>query len=246
MMKMNKKNLIIILALLILANKGYAVTVETTFNLNVYYPEYSKIDFVCGQMPKSTDKNVEFCCEAAFTGELLAEFKHSNIADNHICNGMMKKGYRCKANTGGFVWGKGKWKFIKKVDFPSVANGWNMGFCQLLIIKDGITRPIGTKMRKNQTIYRALCEKDGRLCVIESKKVVTYEDFVKALSDFKVRHALYLDIGSGWNYAWYRDKEGKMKERFPESKRSPSYRYRTNWITFYKQKELMPRKLSCK
>ena len=23
-------------------------------------------------------------------------------------------------------------------------------------------------------------------------------------------------------------------ERFPESKRSPSYKYRTNWITFYK------------
>lgn len=51
MMKMNKKNLTIIFALLILANKGYAVTVETTFNLNVYYPEYSKIDLVCGQMP---------------------------------------------------------------------------------------------------------------------------------------------------------------------------------------------------
>ena len=65
------------------------------------------------------------------------EFKHSNIADNHICNGEMKKGYRCKANTGGFVWGKGKWKFMRKADFPTTANGWNMGFCQLLIIKDG-------------------------------------------------------------------------------------------------------------
>ena len=234
MMKMNKKNLIIILALLILANKGYAVTVETTFNLNAYYPEYSKIDLVCGQMPKCTDKSVEFCCEAAFTGELLTEFKHSNIADNHICNGMMKKGYRCKANTGGFVWGKGKWKFIKKVDFPTVANGWNMGFCQLLIIKDSAVRPIGTKMKNNRTIYRALCEKDGKLCIIESKKVMTYEFFVKCLSAYKVTHALYLDMGRGWNYAWYQDKEGKIKEIFPESKLAPSYKYRTNWITFYK------------
>jgi len=32
---------------------GYAVTVETTANLNVYYPEYTKIDLVCGQMPKA-------------------------------------------------------------------------------------------------------------------------------------------------------------------------------------------------
>ena len=60
-------------------------------------------------VPKAAQKDVEFCCEAAFTGELLDEFKHSNIGDNHICNGVMKKGYSCKANTGGFVWGKGKW-----------------------------------------------------------------------------------------------------------------------------------------
>ena len=159
----------------------FAVNVETTVNLNVYYPEYTKIDLICGQMPKASQKDVEFCCEAAFTGELLNEFRHSNIADNHICNGVMKKGYRCKANTGGFVWGNGKWKFMRKADYPTEANGWNMGFCQLLIIKDSAVRPIGTKMKNNRTIYRALCEKDGKLCIIESKKVMTYEFFVKCL-----------------------------------------------------------------
>lgn len=41
-------------------------------------------------------------------------------------------------------------------------------------------------------------------------------------------------MGRGWNYAWYRDKEGKVYERFPESKKEASYKYRTNWITFYK------------
>ena len=208
----------------------FAVNVETTVNLNVYYPEYTKIDLICGQMPKASQKDVEFCCEAAFTGELL----NTNIADNHICNGEMKKGYRCKANTGGFVWGKGKWQFMRKADYPTEANGWNMGFCQLLIIKDNAVRPIGAKMKNNRTIYRALCEKDGKLCIIESKKVMTYEFFVKCLSAYKVTHALYLDMGRGWNYAWYQDKEGKVKEIFPESKLATSYKYRTNWITFYK------------
>lgn len=231
---MNKIKLIIILTLFFGANISYAVTVETTTNLNVYYPDYNKIDFVCGQMPKAAQKNVEFCCEAAFTGELLNEFKHTNIADNHICNGEMKKGYRCKANTGGFVWGKGKWKFMKKADYPTTANGWNMGFCQLLIIKDGAVRAIGSKMKNNKNIYRALCEKNGKLCIIESKKVMTYEYFVKCLSVYKVTHALYLDMGRGWNYAWYRDDDGMVKEIFPESKLAPSYKYRTNWITFYK------------
>lgn len=97
------KKLYFILFLMFLQIKCFAVTVEATENLNVYYPEYSRIDLVCRQMPKVTQKDVEFCCEAAFTGALLNEFKHSNIADNHICNGVIKNGYRCKTNTGGFV-----------------------------------------------------------------------------------------------------------------------------------------------
>ena len=230
----NMKKFLFIVALFVQQIDVLAVTVERTVNLNVYYPEYTKIDLVCEQMPKAAQKDVEFCCEAAFTGELLNEFRHTNIADNHICNGVMKKGYRCKANTGGFVWGNGKWKFMRKADYPTEANGWNMGFCQLLIIKDSAVRPIGAKMKNNRTIYRALCEKDGKLCIIESKKVMTYEFFVKCLSAYKVTHALYLDMGRGWNYAWYRDKDGKVKEIFPESKLAPSYKYRTNWITFYK------------
>ena len=97
--------IVVIITILVLTSRTYAVTIETTTELNVYYPEYSKIDLVCGQMPKTSQKDVVFCCEAAFTGELLNEFKHLNIADNHICNGEMKKGYRCRANNGGFVWG---------------------------------------------------------------------------------------------------------------------------------------------
>jgi len=228
------KKCILISVLLAFTCICHATTLEKMTNLNVYYPEYSRIDLVCGQMPKTAQKDVEFCCEAAFTGELLNEFKHFNIADNHICNGVMKKGYRCKTNTGGFVWGKGKWKFMRKADYPTEANGWNMGFCQLLIIKDGVARPIGAKMKKSRTIYRALCEKNGKLCIVEANKVLTYESFVNCLKEYKVTHALYLDMGSGWNYAWYRDKDGRVIERFPESKKSPSYKYRTNWITFYK------------
>ena len=236
---MNKINVIkigwCIVALLTLSVSGYATTIETTKNLTIYYPDYSRVDLMCKQMPKAAEKDVEFCCEAAFTGELLTEFRHSNIADNHICNGKMMKGYRCKANTGGFVWGKGKWKFMRKANFPTEANGWNMGFCQLQIIFNGTTRPIGSKMKNNRNIYRALCEKNGKLCIAESKKAMTYEFFVKCLSDYKVTYALYLDMGRGWNYAWYRDKSGKVVECFPESKMATNYKFRTNWITFYKK-----------
>ncbi len=75
------KQLLSIVVLSVLSVTGHAVTVEKTANLNVYYPKYTKIDLVCGLMPKAEQKDVKFCCEAAFTGELLNEFKHSNIAD---------------------------------------------------------------------------------------------------------------------------------------------------------------------
>jgi hypothetical protein len=88
------KEVISLITLALLQISCYAVNVETMTNLNAYYPEYSKIDLICGQMPKASQKDVEFCCEASFTRELLNEFKHTNIADNHICNGEMKKGYR--------------------------------------------------------------------------------------------------------------------------------------------------------
>ena len=95
---MNRTRIIIIAAFLAFTFKSLAVTVGTTSNLKVYYPEFTRIDLVCGQMPKPAQKDVEFCCESAFTGELLGVFRHSNIADNHICNGVMKKGYRCGLN----------------------------------------------------------------------------------------------------------------------------------------------------
>ena len=65
------KKLLSIVVLSALAAIAYAVTVEKTATLNVYYPEYTRLDLVCGQMPKAAQKDVEFCCKAAFTGELL-------------------------------------------------------------------------------------------------------------------------------------------------------------------------------
>ena len=231
-MKM-KKRLCMMLAVM-MALGAMAATEESTEKLRIFTPQFSRIDLVCGTMPTTTDSQVDFCCEAVFTGELLEAFKHTNIADNHISSGVMHKGYKCRANSGGFTWGTKGWRFMRKVDFPAVSIGLSMGFCQLLIVLDGQQRPISERMRKKTNVYRALCEKDGKLCLIEAKEKMTYEAFVKCLMAYEVKHALYLDMGSGWNYAWYRDKTGRVKELFPLSKQSPSYKYRTNWITFYR------------
>ena len=82
------------------AAKPTPVEIVDTCNLRIYYPNYSRIDLVCGEMPKKEDESVIMFAEAAFTGELLDSFNHKNIAGDHVSNGRREKGYRCKRNNG--------------------------------------------------------------------------------------------------------------------------------------------------
>ena len=207
---------------------------DTTVNgLTVYYPQFSSIDLVCGTMPSQQDTNVVFCAEAAFTHELLDEFDHSNIDGDHVSGGKRYKGAKCKDNSGAFAWfGDTTWEFVNgeySELLDSVAAAGGMGFGQAIIIHDGESiRPL---WREGTNRYRALCEKDGRLCIVDSRDEVTYERFVALLEAFAPTHALYMDMGAGWNHSWWRDSDGKVHEIHPVAEKS---RYCTNWITLYK------------
>lgn len=97
-----------------------------------------------------------------------------------------------------------------------------------MIIYNGRVMP---RFRKDKplNIYRALCELDGKLCIVEAKQALAYSEFVEKLANLKVKYALYLDMGSGWNYSWYRDSVGIVHEIHPIK---PWSKYQTNWIVF--------------
>ena len=76
---------------------------------------------------------------------------------------------------------------------------------------------------------RALCERNGKLCIIESRQPLLLIDFIKFLGRYGVTQALYLDMGEGWNYSWYRDNQGIVQYIHPKT-----HNYGTNWITFYR------------
>ena len=216
-----------------MANPTVMIDDTTVNGLNVYYPQFSRIDLVCGTMPSTQDQNIIFCAEAAFTHELLDEFAHSNIDGDHVSGGKRYTGAKCKDNTGAFAWfGDTTWEFVNgeyNELLDSVAQAGGMGFGQALIIHDGESiRPL---WREGVNQYRALCEKDGRLCIVDSRDKVEYEKFVELLEKFAPTHALYLDMGAGWNHSWWRDTDGKVNEIHPVDNKS---RYCTNWITFYK------------
>lgn len=126
-------------------SSGNVMTIEENDTLAIYYPQFGKIDLVCGTMPSPCDTSVLLCCEAAFTGKerLNAQtFLHSHIAGNHVSNGVLHRGYPCKANTGLFAYyaDSGEWQFANN-DYAACINKavkhHGMAFGQTMIIYNG-------------------------------------------------------------------------------------------------------------
>lgn len=177
------------------------VTIENHDSLTVYYPDFTRIDLVTGQMPSKDEKTVVFCCAAAFTGEKLKTFKHSNIAGHHVSGGEYYEGFRCGPNNGVFTWSKsGGWQFYNfshnnsVAPLKAVAEKGGMGFCQSLLFHNkkqfkGCFKP----NKFNQ--YRALCEIDGRLCVVDCAQSLPFGSFMEGLRKLGVKDAIYCDMG---------------------------------------------------
>ncbi len=212
------------------------VRVESHDSITVYYPDFTRIDLVTGQMPPKSEKDVVFVCAAAFTGERLKEFRHSNIAGNHVSGGEYHQGFRCGPNNGVFTWSaSGGWKFYNYshknsvTPLKAVAGKGGMGFCQSLLFHNG-KRFKGCMKPERANRYRALCEIGGKLCIVDCARSLPFGHFMDGLEKLGVRNAVYCDMGTGWNYSWYRKADGSVKEIF-----STPGQYTTNWVTFYRE-----------
>jgi len=211
------------------------VRVEDHDSLTVYYPQFSRIDFVTEMMPEKSESDVIFVCAASFTGELLDEFKHSNIAGHHVSSGEFHQGYRCGPYNGVFTWSrKSGWHFYNyshnnsEPPLKKVADEGGMGYCQSMLFHNG-KRFEGCIRPERVNRYRALCEIGGKLCIVDCARSLPFSHFLDGLEKLGTKNALYCDMGRGWNYSWYRKDDGAVKELFP----TPG-KYTTNWIAFYK------------
>lgn len=209
---------------------GGPVQIDSTTTLVIFKPKFTKVELYCGQMPSKANRQVVLCAEAAFTGKCLDKFDHLNIAGDHVSAGRRYPGYSCKVNTGAFVYANGGWQFLYKdysgaLDYAAENHG--MGFAQILIVHQGVSLDTGLKALDKPNIYRALCEIDHQLCIIETRTPMTISDFQRELLLLDVDEALYLDMGKGWNHSWYRDADGNARDIHPYS-----HPYCTNWIAF--------------
>ena len=204
------------------------IYIDSTTQLKIYYPQFSRVDLVCGEMPPTSQTDIIMCCAAAFTGQKLETFSHDNIAGDHVADGVFYNGYACPSNTGTFVFYGDYWRFLPSCHSDSItkaADTGGMAFSQIMLVYDGRRCPCHVGGRNR---FRALCEKDGMLCIVESKRLQDFEFFMGSLMDYGVTHAIYLQPGKGWNYSWYRDNAGMAHIMHPKV-----HDYSTNWITFY-------------
>ena len=217
-------------------NDGRYVKIDSLEGLVAYYPQFSRIDLAMGVMPTKEDTAVVFCAAGAFTGTYLDEFKHTNIAGDHVSGGVRYEGYQCAVNTGCFAYyGGSEWEFAygehnRLLDKAAEKGG--MAYSQVMMICNGEVKQdyrVNPKNTHDKNEFRALCELDGKLCVIDSDGFVLFKDFVASLAKAGVSNAIYMDMGEGWNYSWWRHSCGTAVE-IHEIESG----YTTNWVTFYK------------
>ena len=87
------------------------VDVLDTCMLRIYYPNYSRIDLVCGEIPQKDNDSVILVCAAAYTAEYLDHFNHENIIGNHVSSGHLYKGSTNVVQTTGKASYRGAFSF---------------------------------------------------------------------------------------------------------------------------------------
>jgi len=216
-----------------------AVVVDSTYkDLVIYYPRTDSIVLRCFIRPEpSKDPGVVFCCAAAFTLDYKKEADHGRICSAHVSDGVYYPKPRIRRNTGAFVFCDASWDFLYQADadphafeaaFNKAATNNGAGFAQEMMVHEGKQVPT-TRPLSNVNMFRALCERDGRLCIADAKTNVSFGTFIQSLIDAGVTEALYTDMGNGWNYSWYRlyakDSATYIHSAYQEAA--------TNWILFY-------------
>lgn len=209
-------------------HSGDTVLIATE-NLYIYAPEYSRIDFVAGNRPSKDDGSIQLCMAAAFQQTYQLGFRHDNIVGWHTADGQLERG-KPKDRLGAFTFMDGTpriWGIDEAEEaVKAAAEKGGSGYQQFIALYGGKR---GGYENDEFRCYRALAIVDGRACVIDSRTQMRYGDFVTELEKMGIQDALYGDMGSGWNYSWYRNARGEAIDMI-----GTPWPFSHNWIVFRK------------
>lgn len=195
----------------------------------IYFPLYEDIRFAAGDLPSKADEQTIMVIPAAFTHAYALDFSHDNIEGLHADAGTLYEGGTL-AEAGAFTYADGQaalWNADEaEAALQEAARQDGCGYQQYLMLEDGERTDF---TMGPLTCYRALAEWKGRICVIDSKQRMLYPEFLTLLEALGVENAIYCDMGTGWNYSWYRENDGDAKNLF-----GIPWPFSTCWLVFRK------------
>ena len=209
---------------------GNQTTIYDTGTVYIFFPEYSEISLACENRPSKSDSSITWCSGAAFQHDISLGFTQENIEGDHAVKGVLYESPYNKDSYAAFTFADGRFSFefdapTEAVKAAALAGG--SGFMQFGLIRDGeIVMSIN---RPRARCYRTLAELNGNLCIIDSINMLQFDQFLEELQRLGVTNALYMDMGAGWNYSWYRSAAGKVVTLF-----GLPVPWSHNWIVFQK------------
>jgi len=203
------------------------VVILETENLYIFCPKYESISFVSGERPKKSDKSIALCVAAAFQAKYNYRFTEDEIVGWHASDGRLERG-KPEKNLGALTYVDGVpriWDVNEAEEaVKKAAEEGGTGYQQFVVLYEGKR---GTHDSDEFRCFRVLALLNDRLCIIDSAKQMHYSEYIDALEKLGVRNALYCDMGSGWNYSWYRNEE----ETAVDIIGSP-WPFSHNWLVF--------------
>ncbi len=213
----------------VMEESGDGVYLLETDELYIYYADYNNISFVAGKRPSKEDESLIMCVAAAFQGSYEPGFSHDNIVGWHASGGQLERG-KPEKNLGAFTYVDGEARIFNIEDseaaIKEAAERGGCGFQQFVVLYNGER---GTHSSDEFRCYRVLAVINGKACIIDTKTQMHYDEFVMTLEDFGIQNALYCDMGSGWNYSWYRKANGKTVDII-----GTPWLFSHNWLVFEK------------
>ncbi len=201
-----------------------------TGTVYVFFPEYSSIELVCKDRPSKSDDSITWCSGAAFQHAVEIGFSHENIEGDHASGGELFKSPHHKDAYAAFTFAQDDFSFEFDEEASAIkeaAGNGGDGFMQFGLIKDG--EAVMDFDRPRARCYRTLAELNGNVCIIDSVNMMHFDDFMEELKRLGVTNAVYMDMGAGWNYSWYRNAAGKVVTLF-----GLPVPWSHNWIVFRK------------
>lgn len=202
--------------------------VYQTDELYILFPQYREIRFIYKDCPSMEDPNLTMFATSAFFHNYELTSRHENVVGAHASGGVYYEG-AAEKNLSAFTFYDGEAHFTPEDPDEAIhtaAEHGGEGFEQFMAIRNGVkTRDILTKRR----CYRVMAELNGRVCIIESTKIMGYADFIRAVQKLGVKTAIYLDMGAHSSYSQYRRNDGKVINLF--GKRGE---FVHSWVGFYK------------